>query len=92
MLVQTINAPPAQTPCEHKSTFLLSQDVDSAYMTKVDLESQVDGFQDQINFLRAVYEEVSSSFPNYKSKWQDLWLCAFIKPHAFYQYNFLQLM
>ncbi|XP_064155173.1 keratin, type II cytoskeletal cochleal-like [Anguilla rostrata] len=36
---------------------LLKKDVDTAYMTKVDLESQVDSVQDQINFLRAVYEE-----------------------------------
>ncbi|KAJ8369943.1 hypothetical protein SKAU_G00099710 [Synaphobranchus kaupii] len=36
---------------------LLKKDVDIAYMTKVDLESQVDSLQDQINFLRAVYEE-----------------------------------
>ena len=40
--------------------FLLlhQQDVDGAYMSKVELEARVDALQDEINFLRAVYEAV----------------------------------
>ncbi|KAJ8265536.1 hypothetical protein COCON_G00146350 [Conger conger] len=36
---------------------LIKKDVDISYMTKVDLESKVDALQDQISFLRAVYDE-----------------------------------
>ncbi|XP_076132946.1 keratin, type II cytoskeletal 8-like [Alosa pseudoharengus] len=36
---------------------LLKKDVDAAYMTKVELEAKVDALQDEINFLRAIYEE-----------------------------------
>ncbi|CAB1457834.1 unnamed protein product [Pleuronectes platessa] len=32
------------------------QDVDAAYMNKVELEARADALQDEINFLRAVYE------------------------------------
>uniref|UniRef100_A0A8C1YLQ9 Rho guanine nucleotide exchange factor (GEF) 25b n=1 Tax=Cyprinus carpio TaxID=7962 RepID=A0A8C1YLQ9_CYPCA len=35
---------------------LLKKDVDAAYMNKVELEAKVDALQDEINFLRAVYE------------------------------------
>lgn len=35
-----------------------SQDVDAAYMNKVELEARVDALQDEINFLRAVYDAV----------------------------------
>ncbi|XP_061885408.1 keratin, type II cytoskeletal 8-like [Entelurus aequoreus] len=35
---------------------LLKKDVDAAYMNKVDLEAKADALQDEINFLRAVYE------------------------------------
>ncbi|XP_070694041.1 intermediate filament protein ON3-like isoform X1 [Pempheris klunzingeri] len=35
---------------------LLKKDVDAAYMTKVELEARADALQDEINFLRAVYE------------------------------------
>ena len=35
---------------------LLKKDVDGAYMNKVELEARVDAIQDEINFLRAVYE------------------------------------
>ncbi|KAM4588955.1 keratin, type II cytoskeletal 8-like [Odontesthes bonariensis] len=35
---------------------LLKKDVDAAYMNKVELESKVDALQDEINFLRAIYE------------------------------------
>ena len=34
------------------------QDVDAAYMNKVELEARCDALQDEINFLRAVYEAV----------------------------------
>nr|XP_057910233.1 keratin, type II cytoskeletal 8-like [Doryrhamphus excisus] len=35
---------------------LLKKDVDAAYMNKVELEAKCDALQDEINFLRAVYE------------------------------------
>ncbi|XP_016322618.1 intermediate filament protein ON3-like [Sinocyclocheilus anshuiensis] len=35
---------------------LLKKDVDAAYLNKVELEAKVDALQDEINFLRAVYE------------------------------------
>lgn len=62
-------------------TFLLSQDVDSAYMVKVDLETKVDGLQDEINFLRAIYEEVRYTFglihqnATLKKAIYSLWIC-----------------
>lgn len=37
---------------------LLKKDVDAAYMNKVELEAKADALQDEINFLRAVYEAV----------------------------------
>merc|ERR1719402_1258395 len=35
---------------------LLKKDVDAAYMNKVELEARCDSLQDEINFLRAIYE------------------------------------
>uniref|UniRef100_A0A8C5GAE8 Keratin, type II cytoskeletal cochleal-like n=1 Tax=Gouania willdenowi TaxID=441366 RepID=A0A8C5GAE8_GOUWI len=35
---------------------LLKKDVDAAYMNKIELEAKVDALQEEINFLRAVYE------------------------------------
>ncbi|XP_061543060.1 keratin, type II cytoskeletal 8-like isoform X1 [Phycodurus eques] len=35
---------------------VLKKDVDSAYMNKVELEAKCDALQDEINFLRAIYE------------------------------------
>ncbi|XP_077429478.1 keratin, type II cytoskeletal 8-like [Vanacampus margaritifer] len=35
---------------------VLKKDVDAAYMNKVELEAKCDALQDEINFLRAVYE------------------------------------
>ncbi|KAM9409433.1 keratin, type II cytoskeletal 8-like [Pholidichthys leucotaenia] len=35
---------------------VLKKDVDAAYMNKVELEAKVDALQDEINFLRAVFE------------------------------------
>lgn len=37
---------------------LCAQDVDAAYMNKVELEAKVDALMDEINFLRAFYEAV----------------------------------
>lgn len=34
------------------------QDVDEAYMNKVELESRLEGLTDEINFYRQLYEEV----------------------------------
>lgn len=39
-------------------TWFSFQDVDAAYMNKVELEAKADALQDEINFLRAVYEAV----------------------------------
>ncbi|KAJ8260061.1 hypothetical protein GJAV_G00176630 [Gymnothorax javanicus] len=36
---------------------LLKKDVDAAYLNKVELEAKADALQDEINFLRSVYEE-----------------------------------
>uniref|UniRef100_A0A3P9N2N9 Keratin 5 n=1 Tax=Poecilia reticulata TaxID=8081 RepID=A0A3P9N2N9_POERE len=38
---------------------LLKKDVDAAYMNKIELEAKVDALQDEINFLRAIYEELN---------------------------------
>lgn len=38
-----------------------AQDVDAAYMNKVELEAKVDAIMDEINFLRAFYDAVSSN-------------------------------
>jgi len=35
---------------------LLKKDVDAAYMNKVELEAKCDSLQDEINFLKAIYE------------------------------------
>uniref|UniRef100_A0A8C2Y6G9 IF rod domain-containing protein n=1 Tax=Coturnix japonica TaxID=93934 RepID=A0A8C2Y6G9_COTJA len=39
---------------------VLKKDVDTAYMAKVELEAKVGALTDQINFLRAIYEETIS--------------------------------
>nr|XP_013810911.1 PREDICTED: keratin, type II cytoskeletal 3-like [Apteryx mantelli mantelli] len=39
------------------SVVALEEDVDCAYMTKVELEAKVGALTDEINFLRAMYEE-----------------------------------
>ena len=44
------------------------QDVDAAYMNKVELEAKVDALQDEINFLRAIYEAVSTVFFHYTTR------------------------
>ena len=38
-----------------------SQDVDVAYMNKVELQDKVDTLNDEINFLRTLYEQVKTS-------------------------------
>lgn len=38
----------------------LPQDVDAAYTNKVELEAKADSLQDEINFLKTLYETVSS--------------------------------
>lgn len=54
------------------------QDVDAAYMSKMDLESRVAGLSDELNFLTAVYEAVSTNSSNIKSKevQMSLWSCS----------------
>ncbi|NWU42639.1 K2C6A protein, partial [Hylia prasina] len=39
---------------------VLKKDVDCAYMTKVELEAKVGALTDEINFLRAIFEEVGA--------------------------------
>lgn len=46
------------------------QDVDSAYMNKVELETKVDALMDEINFLRAFYEAVSSAHCTPQRGWR----------------------
>lgn len=43
--------------------WLVPQDVDAAYMNKVELQAKVDALMDEINFTRALYEAVSISAP-----------------------------
>lgn len=38
--------------------FYWFQDVDEAYMNKVELEAKLESLTDEINFLRSIYEEV----------------------------------
>ncbi|NWX10946.1 K2C5 protein, partial [Caloenas nicobarica] len=40
---------------------VLKKDVDSAYMTKVELEAKVGALTDEISFLRCMYEEVGAA-------------------------------
>lgn len=37
---------------------LLSQDVDAAYVNKVELQAKVDALIDEINFLKTLYDMV----------------------------------
>lgn len=37
---------------------VFKQDVDATYMQKVELETKVDALQDEINFLKSVYDAV----------------------------------
>lgn len=41
-------------------TPLLLQDVDAAYMNKVELQAKVDNLQQEIDFLTALYREVNA--------------------------------
>lgn len=43
--------------------WLVPQDVDAAYMNKVELQAKVDALMDEINFTRALYEAVSIPSP-----------------------------
>ncbi|XP_051781025.1 keratin, type II cytoskeletal cochleal-like isoform X2 [Erpetoichthys calabaricus] len=43
---------------------LLKKDVDGAYMNKVELEAKVDALQDEINFLRALYDAELTELQN----------------------------
>lgn len=38
------------------------QDADAAYMTKVDLETQVNALSDELDFLRQIYDAVINIF------------------------------
>lgn len=41
-----------------KIILVFFQDVDEAYMNKVELEAKLESLTDEINFLRSIYEEV----------------------------------
>lgn len=45
----------------YKTMYICFQDVDAAYMNKVELEAKVDALQDEINFLRAIYDAVCNT-------------------------------
>lgn len=44
--------------CPVSYPLFLLQDVDAAYMSKVELEAKVDALNDEINFLRVLYAAV----------------------------------
>lgn len=44
--------------CVVSQHFHCLQDVDEAYMNKVELEAKLESLTDEINFLRSIYEEV----------------------------------
>uniref|UniRef100_A0A8C9QHS0 Keratin 4 n=1 Tax=Spermophilus dauricus TaxID=99837 RepID=A0A8C9QHS0_SPEDA len=46
---------------------VLKKDVDAAYMTKVELEAKVDGLNDEINFLRVLYDAELSQIQSHVS-------------------------
>lgn len=59
---------PAASYCNSYTLSLLPvppppQDVDAAYMSKVELEAKVDALNDEINFLRVLYAAVRTPFP-----------------------------
>ena len=43
---------------EDPSSIVFAQDVDDAYLAKVELEAKLEGLQDEINFLKEVFSEV----------------------------------
>nr|XP_012618615.1 keratin, type II cytoskeletal 4 isoform X1 [Microcebus murinus] len=46
---------------------VLKKDVDAAYMTKVELEAKVDGLNDEINFLKVLYDAELSQMQTHVS-------------------------
>lgn len=49
----------AQPAALHETRYvLLSQDTDSAYMTRMELEAKLDCLTDEIEFLRSIYDMV----------------------------------
>lgn len=48
--------------------FCLSQDVDAAYMNKVELQAKVDALMDEINFLTNLYDMVRTLPPKRGAK------------------------
>lgn len=69
------------TPGSDPLCFCLGpQDVDEAYMNKVELESRLEGLTDEINFLRQLYEEVC---PGAHPSWRHLPLPPLLMPQQF---------
>lgn len=44
--------------------FCVPQDVDTAYMNKVELQAKVDSLADEIKFSKYLYDEVRSLWPS----------------------------
>lgn len=64
------------------TSFPLPQDVDGAYMNKVELQAKVDSLTDELNFLRTLYEMVIPWF----AKLHSLPACIF--PNMLLNCNF----
>lgn len=60
----------------------MPQDVDGAYMNKVELQAKVDSLKDELNFLRTLYEMVIPWFAKFHS------LSACIFPNMLIKCNF----
>lgn len=54
--------------CALPLTLPLVQDVDAAYMSKVELEAKMDSLNDEINFLRVLYEAVRTPSPSVQGR------------------------
>lgn len=57
----------------HDDLVFCAQDVDAAYMNKVELEAKVDALMDEINFLRAFYEAVRPECPDRRAGGCEHW-------------------
>lgn len=53
------HSPPPPPGLGHGSVTALLQDVDTAFLVKADLETNVEALEHEINFLKALFEEVN---------------------------------
>lgn len=49
----------------HLAALCVSQDVDAAYMNKVELQAKVDSLTDEIKFFKCLYEGVRTSLTSF---------------------------